>query len=86
MAELLQLLESGKLPGIAATETIEQAHVQDFPNFYRVKYPTTVAVFVTKKDEACVYSYVFTKVDAKEEWTFSSAGKRSQNGEREVLK
>ena len=86
MAELVRLLDSGQLPGIASTETIEEAHVQDFPQYYRMKYPATVAVFVTKKDEASVYSYVFTKLDARDQWTLTSAGKRLQNGEREVLK
>jgi hypothetical protein len=60
--------------------------VQDFPPYYRITYPATVSVFVTRKDEAAVYSYVFTKLDAKEQWTLTSAGKRLQNGDREVLK
>lgn len=86
MAELVRLLDSGKLPGIAATDSVEEAHVQDFPQYYRIKYPESVAVFVTKKDEASVYSYVFTKLDAKDQWTLTSAGKRLQNGEHEDLK
>src|SRR5436190_9951106 len=73
MGELVRLLDAGQLPGIAKAESVESAHVQDFPPYYRIKYPETVAVFVTKKDEDAVYSYVFTKLDAKEEWTLTSA-------------
>jgi hypothetical protein len=86
MDELVRLLDSGRLPGIKPSETIEEAHVQPFPQYYRIKYPETVSVFVIKKDEASVYSYVFTKQDAKDKWTLSSAGKRLQNGEHEDLK
>jgi hypothetical protein len=86
MDELVHLLDSGQLPGIKSGELIESAHVQSFPQYYKIKYPATVAVFVTRKDEDSVYSYVFTKLDAKDKWTLTSAGKRSQNGEHEDLK
>ncbi len=86
MDELVRLLDSGQLPGIKSSEMIEEAHVQPFPQYYRIKYPETVAVFVVKKDEASVYSYVFTKLDARDKWTLTSAGRRLQNGEREELK
>lgn len=86
MDELVRLLDNNQLPGIAATDTIEEAHVQDFPQNYRIKYPATVAVFVTKKDEPIVYSYVFTKLDKDSKWQLTSAAKRGQNGEHEILK
>jgi hypothetical protein len=86
MDELVRLLDSGQLPGIKSPDLIESAHVQNFPPYYKIKYPATVAVFVSRKDEASIYSYVFTKLDAKDKWILTSAGKRLQNGEREVLK
>jgi hypothetical protein len=86
MDECVRLLDVGQLPGIKPGETIEEAHVQAFPPYYRIQYPATVSVFVTKKNEPSIYSYVFTKLDKKDKWTLTSAGKRSQNGEREDLK
>jgi hypothetical protein len=82
----VELHETGKLPSIAPSDSLEEVHIAPFPQNYRISYPATVSVYAIKAHDPTLYIYTFTKETDTSLWRLTSAARRIQDGGREDLK